>query len=84
MLTGIFAIVNVQTGKLWRGKTFHSYNAADMALESLDLELPKLAELFDIFELSPTGWEIADNYQRDSDICRILKTNYGKEFLAIA
>lgn len=84
MMNGIFAIVNVQTGKLWRGKTFNSYNAADMALESFDLQLPKLAELFDIFELSPTGWEIADNYQRDADVCRILGTNYGRECLAIA
>lgn len=83
-IRGTFAIVNIQTGKLWRGKTYSSYNVADMALESFDLELPKLAELFDIFELSPNGWEIADNYQRDSDICRILRTNYGKECLAIA
>lgn len=84
MSQGIFAIVNVKTGKLWRNEIYSSYIEADEKLSILDLQLPKLAELFDIFELSPTGWEIADNYQRDADVCRILRTNYGKECLAIA
>ena len=84
MSQGIFAIVNVKTGKLWRNEIYSSYIEADEKLCILDLQLPKLSELFDVFELSPNGWEIADHYSRDADICRILRTNYGKEYLAIA
>lgn len=84
MSQGIFAIVNVKTGKLWRNEIYSSYIEADEKLSILDLQLPKLSELFDVFELSPHGWEIADHYSRDADIIRILGTNYGKERLAIA
>jgi hypothetical protein len=84
MLTGIFAIVNVKTGRLWQNEIYSSYIDADEKLSVLDLQLPKLSELYDVFELSPHGWEIADNYQRDADICRILGTNYNKKSLAIA
>ncbi len=83
-IRGTFAIVNVKTGKLWRNEVYSSYIDADEKLSILDLQLPKLSELYDVFELSPQGWEIADHYSRDSDICRILGTNYGKERLAIA
>lgn len=84
MLNGIFAIVNVKTGRLWRNEIYSSYADADNELTNLDLQLGKIAPLYDVFELSPRGWEIADNYQRDSDICRILGTDYGRECLAIA
>lgn len=84
MKSGIFAIVNVKTGKLWRNMIYPSYVIADDALTNLDLEIPRIAPLYDVFELSPNGWEIADHYSRDSDICRILGTDYGRECLAIA
>ncbi len=83
-IRGTFAIVNVKTGKLWLDMLYPNYALADDALTNLDLQLGKIAPLYDIFELSPNGWEIADHYSRDADICRILGTNYGKERLAIA
>lgn len=84
MSNEVYAIVNVQTGKLWRNKTYSTYGAADMALESLDLEIPRIAPLYDVFALTAEGWKEADHYSRDADIARILRTDYNGAKLAIA